>query len=93
MAEIEKMCEVYTYEQLKNLVNDFEKNTAGAKETFINALKEYNDKMEEERLEAASMTIKSADGGKGKTSSEWSTEELQLLIKSVNLFPAGTVNR
>ena len=93
MGEIEKMCEVYTYEQIKNLVNDFEKNPGGAKDTFHQALKQYNDKMEEERLEAAQMTNKASDGGKGKSSAEWSTEELQLLIKSVNLFPAGTVNR
>merc|ERR1711972_774991 len=53
----------------------------------------FNDKLEEERMEAAQMTSKSTEGGKSKSNVEWNTEELQLLIKSVNLFPAGTVNR
>jgi len=44
-------------------------------------------------MEAAQMTSKSTEGGKSKSNVEWNTEELQLLIKSVNLFPAGTVNR
>ena len=44
-------------------------------------------------MEAAQMTNKMSEGGKSKFNSEWNTEELQLLIKSVNLFPAGTVNR
>ena len=93
MAEVEKICEVYTYEQIKELVSELEKDPKEAKKTFFDAIKKFNDKMEEERLEAAQMTSKGSEGGKGKTLSEWTTEELQLLIKSVNLFPAGTVNR
>jgi len=93
MAEVEKICEVYTFEQIKELVGDLEKEPKEAKKTFFDAIKKFNDKMEEERLEAAQMTSKGSEGGKGKTMSEWSTDELQLLIKSVNLFPAGTVNR
>merc|ERR1719461_1735292 len=93
MAEVEKICEVYTFEQIKELVGDLEKEPKEAKKTFFDAIKKFNEKMEEERLEAAQMTSKGSEGGKGKTMSEWSTDELQLLIKSVNLFPAGTVNR
>merc|ERR1719422_1058194 len=93
MAEVEKICEVYTFEQIKELVGDLEKEPKEAKKTFFDTIKKFNDKMEEERLEAAQMTSKGSEGGKGKTMSEWSTDELQLLIKSVNLFPAGTVNR
>ena len=52
-----------------------------------------NEKLEEERLEAAQMTSRSSESGKSKVGRDWDTEELQLLIKSVNLFPAGTVNR
>jgi len=93
MAEVEKICEVYTYDQIKALVADLESNPAGAKKTFFDAINEFNEKLEEERMEAAQMTNKMSEGGKSKFNSEWNTEELQLLIKSVNLFPAGTVNR
>merc|ERR1712155_125047 len=78
---------------IKALVTDLESNPAGAKKTFFDAINEFNEKLEEERMEAAQMTNKMSEGGKSKFNSEWNTEELQLLIKSVNLFPAGTVNR
>ena len=60
---------------------------------FASVVKQFNERLEEERLVAAQMTSKSSESGKTKVGSEWGTEELQLLIKSVNLFPAGTVNR
>merc|ERR1719300_1160629 len=93
MAEVEKICEVYSYEQIKELNSKLETNSSQAKDIFLSALKKFNDKLEEERMEAAQMTSKSTEGGKSKSNVEWNTEELQLLIKSVNLFPAGTVNR
>ena len=93
MAEVEKICEVYSYEQIKELNSKLETNSSKAKDIFLSALKKFNDKLEEERMEAAQMTSKSTEGGKSKSNVEWNTEELQLLIKSVNLFPAGTVNR
>merc|ERR1712029_991557 len=93
MAEVEKICEVYSYEQIKELNSKLETNSSEAKDIFLAALKKFNDKLEEERMEAAQMTSKSTEGGKSKSNVEWNTEELQLLIKSVNLFPAGTVNR
>merc|ERR1711972_736341 len=93
IAEVEKICEVYSYEQIKELNSKLETNSSKAKDIFLSALKKFNDKLEEERMEAAQMTSKSNEGGKSKSNVEWNTEELQLLIKSVNLFPAGTVNR
>lgn len=93
LAEVEKVCEIYSYEQLKKLVTDLEKKPSEAKKVFLTAINKFNEKLEEERLEAAQMTSKGAEGSKGKAGAEWSTEELQLLIKAVKSFPPGTVNR
>ena len=93
MAEVEKICEVYTVEQIKALVLKLEEKPGEMNDIFCAVVKKFNEKLEEERLEAAQMTNKSSESGKSKVGSEWETEELQLLIKSVNLFPAGTVNR
>ena len=93
LAEVEKVCEIYTYDQIKKLVTDLETNPSEAKKVFLTAINKFNEKLEEERLEAAQMTNKGSEGGKGKASADWSTEELQLLIKSVKSFPPGTVNR
>ncbi len=55
-----------------------------------------NEQLEAEKLkhlEASRGQGKSASGGDGKNKKPWSEEEMQLLIKAVNLFPAGTVAR
>ncbi len=55
-----------------------------------------NEQLEAEKLkqlEASRGHGKSASGGDGKNKKPWSEEEMQLLIKAVNLFPAGTVAR
>jgi len=93
LAEVEKMCELYNCEQLRNLVERLEDDMEQAREVFIREMNKLNNKMEEDRIEEAQMTGKTAGEAKSKTGAEWGTEELQLMIKSVNLFPAGTVNR
>eukprot|EP00092_Neocalanus_flemingeri_P001234 GFUD01001316.1.p1 GENE.GFUD01001316.1~~GFUD01001316.1.p1 ORF type:complete len:613 (+),score=231.39 GFUD01001316.1:42-1880(+) len=93
LAEVEKMCELYNIEQLKDLVERLEKDKSKAREVFVKEMNKLNNKMEEDRIEEAQMTGKTSEGGKSKTGAEWDTEELQLMIKSVNAFPAGTVNR
>ena len=67
---------------------------------FIAALKDCDDKLEEERLkvaEAARLGKGVAADGEIAPASEgannWTAEHLQLLIKAVNMFPAGTVDR
>jgi len=93
LAEVEKMCELYNCDQLKDLVERLEKDKSKSREVFIKEMNKLNNKMEEERKEEAQMTGKTSAEGGSKAGSEWSTEELQLMIKAVKLFPAGTVNR
>merc|ERR1712112_695788 len=93
LAEVEKMCEIYSCDQLKDLVERLEKDKSKSREVFIKEMNKLNNKMEEERKEEAQMTGKTSAEGGSKAGSEWSTEELQLMIKAVKLFPAGTVNR
>ena len=57
-------------------------------------LKELNDQIEKEKQHQLDMMKKqsagSSSGGGGK---QWSEEEMQMLIKAVNVFPAGTNQR
>ena len=58
-------------------------------------VKEVNDEIEKEKqrlMEAASKHSSGGEDGRG-SKAQWSEEEVQLLIKGVNLFPAGTVQR
>merc|ERR1712059_111060 len=93
LSELEKMCELYSTEQLKDLVARLEKNKETSRKVFIDEMNKLNNKMDDERKAESEMTGKSEGPVKSRTGVEWSTEDVQLLIKAVNLFPAGTNQR
>uniref|UniRef100_A0A8C9KIN9 DnaJ homolog subfamily C member 2 n=1 Tax=Panthera tigris altaica TaxID=74533 RepID=A0A8C9KIN9_PANTA len=62
-------------------------------------IEEINEQIRKEKEEAearmrqASKNAEKSTGGSGNGSKNWSEDDLQLLIKAVNLFPAGTNSR
>ncbi|XP_011840552.1 PREDICTED: dnaJ homolog subfamily C member 2 isoform X2 [Mandrillus leucophaeus] len=62
-------------------------------------IEEINEQIRKEKEEAearmrqASKNTEKSTGGGGNGSKNWSEDDLQLLIKAVNLFPAGTNSR
>nr|KAF6469287.1 DnaJ heat shock protein family (Hsp40) member C2 [Molossus molossus] len=62
-------------------------------------IEEINEQIRKEKEEAearmrqASKNAEKSTGGGGNGSKNWSEDDLQLLIKAVNLFPAGTNSR
>jgi len=99
MQEVERLAELLSLASMQELNEGLQNaDPAKAKEVFLTTVKGVNDKQEEEtrrHLEAA--TKKPTSGGAGEATSSskkaWPDEELQLLIKAVNLFPAGTNQR
>ncbi|XP_034835223.1 dnaJ homolog subfamily C member 2 [Maniola hyperantus] len=94
MAAVEKICEMLKLNEFQDLIKDLESN---GRDAFIKAVKESEEKLEAERR--ALFETKKAEEQKAKKSAalkapiEWSVEMTQLLIKAVNLFPAGTNQR
>ncbi|XP_072943082.1 dnaJ homolog subfamily C member 2 [Epargyreus clarus] len=94
MAAVEKICEMMKVVELQDFMKDLEAN---GRDAFLKTVKESEDKVEAERR--ALFETKKAEEQKAKkiaalkAAVEWTPELTQLLIKAVNLFPAGTNQR
>ncbi|KAI5636534.1 dnaJ domain-containing protein [Phthorimaea operculella] len=94
MASVEKICELMKATELQDFMKELEANGRNA---FLKTAKETEDKLEEERR--ALFETKKEEVQKVKKESavrapmEWTAEMMQMLIKAVNLFPAGTNQR
>lgn len=95
MEGVEKICEMLKTLELQTFNKEL---AAGGRDVFIKVLKETEDKLEEERkalfeTNKPSVTSQPKNVVPVDRNSLWSPENMQLLIKAVNLFPAGTVQR
>ena len=69
-------------------------DAAKCRALFDAAVEEVNRRIDKEKQETLQQTLaSSAAAEKKKGSGNWTPEELNLLIKAVNLFPAGTNQR
>lgn len=97
MEGVEKICEMLKTLELQSFNKDL---LAGGRDVFIKVLKETEDKLEEERkalFETNKPSVTTSNEQKNlipvDKNALWIPENMQLLIKAVNLFPAGTVQR
>lgn len=102
MEGVEKICEMLKHLELQSFNKEL---TAGGRNCFIKMLKHTEEKLEEERLAvfgvnktvaAAQQAQQAKQASAVKSvdkSAMWCPENMQVLIKAVNLFPAGTVQR
>ena len=101
MTELDKLCEILAAVQLEALntrLKEADKEHTSARSIFIEAFEELNARLEKEKMEAMERVSGGTTGASTGTSSskgkgDWSNDELALLIKAVNLFPAGTNQR
>lgn len=92
MTAIEKICESLTLLELEELNGELPQK---GRPVFLQTIKKMEQKLEEERITNMEKMKKNNEKME-KTlirKVEWTEEHLQLLIKAVNLFPAGTNQR
>ncbi|XP_066995492.2 dnaJ homolog subfamily C member 2 [Anabrus simplex] len=95
MASLEKVCESFQANELEDLIN---KLNLDGRDAFLEAIKEADRRIEEERQAHMDVAKQGGGGSNGQGKSKnscapWTPEQLQLLIKAVNVFPAGTNQR
>lgn len=99
---VEKICEMLKHLELQNFNKDL---AAGGRNCFISMLKQTEDRLEEERKAIFGMNKTVAAAQQAQQAKQdssvkpidkaamWTPENMQMLIKAVNQFPAGTVQR
>uniref|UniRef100_A0A7M4F7Q7 DnaJ homolog subfamily C member 2 n=1 Tax=Crocodylus porosus TaxID=8502 RepID=A0A7M4F7Q7_CROPO len=100
MEEVEKLCDRLELTSLQYLNEALTSTTReGGKAAVVKQIEEVNEQIRREKEEAearirqASKSSERSTSSGGGGSKNWSEDDLQLLIKAVNLFPAGTNSR
>uniref|UniRef100_A0A8D8Q2A3 DnaJ homolog subfamily C member 2 n=1 Tax=Cacopsylla melanoneura TaxID=428564 RepID=A0A8D8Q2A3_9HEMI len=106
MSSVESICELYSADELRTLFKKLQSKNAKAE--FCNEISKLKQN-ENDKSSASNTPVNNSKHMNGTTSKsntvdnghnhvnndneEWSSEELQMLIKAVNVFPAGTNQR
>lgn len=96
MSEFDKIVKIFSLEELKTFREHFESldNEKCKRDLFFEEVRKMNSKLESERNSMLS-TNNSVNGQTNSSSSKknWSYDDIQILIKAIKLFPAGTPDR
>lgn len=94
LTAIERICEALGALELEELTKNIRNN---GKNAFMKAVKESEERVEAEKrasLETYQQKIsQQVKNNIAKVNPEWTQDNVQLLVKAVNLFPAGTNQR
>lgn len=98
IEDVEKLCEalkLLDLQELNKKLNDDEEN---AQKIYEDAVNEMEKQLEEERKQSLQSSYlnsigKNTPNAAANKKALWNNDNIQLLIKAVNLFPAGTNQR
>lgn len=96
MTDMDRLCEMLSAIELEKLNRGLERSVGDldmCQALFDDAVAEVDRLINEEKHQHLSHSMPLASVAEKKKGTEWSQEELNLLIKAVNLFPAGTNQR
>lgn len=99
LEDVEKLCEAFKQLELQELNKKLQADSDNCKIVFDEYVKTMEKQFEDEKMKSVTSNYINSIG-KNTTAplsvnkkSLWTNENIQLLIKAVNLFPAGTMQR
>ncbi|GIX92918.1 dnaJ homolog subfamily C member 2 [Caerostris darwini] len=96
LKEVDKLCNLLSLQKLQDLNAALQKeDDSNKKNVFLQEVDSLKQQMELEKEQLIASSQRSASNTEDKKANQkpWSPADLQLLVKGVNLFPAGTNNR
>lgn len=96
LTALEAICERLSLNEMEELNKNIKNN---GKAAFLKAIKENDKRKEKERLAVLESAKQKANSDNKNSAGvimvapEWNEDNIQLLVKAVNLFPAGTNQR
>uniref|UniRef100_A0A0A9X5L4 DnaJ subfamily C member 2 n=1 Tax=Lygus hesperus TaxID=30085 RepID=A0A0A9X5L4_LYGHE len=90
MEFVEKLCGSWGPKELDELCSSLSEK---GREAFVDKIKEEEIRVQLEMQKISSGGGKQVNGGPSNKGTPWSQADISLLIKAVNLFPAGTAQR
>lgn len=98
IEDVEKVCEAFKLMDLQELNKKMNEDEPNAQIIYVNAVGVMEKQLDEERKQNLQSTYlnsisKNTSSQAAMKKALWSNDNIQLLIKAVNIFPAGTNQR
>lgn len=95
VADLELLCEVLKVDQLDDLLEQLKGlSMEEGSQVFAGVVQREKNRLESQAKEQMlKQATKSKTSGSGQEGGGWSNEEMEVLVKAVNVYPPGTIKR